>query len=287
MITTNVKSKTVVRVSCKYCRGRNVVKNGLRNNTQFWLCRDCGHAFVNNQALPKMKYPLDLVVKSVEKYYEGVSLHNISKEISQTAGSLPSISVVYEWIRKLTQSGLIEVRKHVPRVGDVWVVSIVSIWLNHHVYIYINIFDAGTQFIIASKLGKFEDIKTVFENARKLAGKSPRSIVTNGWRGYMHAVEQVFGADTSHIVVSLEKCPQVSADFIAYLEYWRSVFKTKYKHLHSLDENIQMIVDGMVLQYNFFRLQEGLGKKTPAEAARIALPFHSWQDIAGALFTGV
>jgi transposase-like protein len=280
MIVEANKSKNRAGVKCKFCHSCEVVKNGLRNNTQYWLCKSCGHAFVNNQALPKMKYPVEIVAKSVDDFYNGTSLHKICNGLEQTRGALPSISAVYEWVRKLTQNGLSEAKKHFPQVSDIWVVSIVSIWLNHKVYLYINILDVETQFLIASKLGKFEDIKSVFEIAKEKADKCPRLIITNGWRGYSDVIEQVFGADTSHSIVSLRQCKEVSSNYLSYLKYWRDVFKTKYKQMHHMDENIQLIVDGMVLRYNFFSPHGNPGQKTPAEAAQIAFPYRNWLDIA-------
>jgi len=43
---------------CKFCGSHYVVKNGTWRGVQRWLCRDCGRAFVDNQALPKMKTPI-------------------------------------------------------------------------------------------------------------------------------------------------------------------------------------------------------------------------------------
>jgi len=280
MIVETARSPNKAGVRCKYCHSHQVVKNGLRNQTQYWLCKSCGHAFVNNLAIPKMKYPLNIVAQAVEDYYSGISLHNIARAVQQTTGNLPSISAVYGWVRKITQRGLSEANSQIPRVGDTWLVSLVSIWLNHKVYLYINILDAKTQFLIASRLGKFEDIKSVFENAKENAGKSPSRIITNGWRGYIDVVEQVFGADTSHSIVSLQQCNEVSTNYLNYLKYWRDVFKIKYKHLHQLNDNIQLIVDGMVLRYNFFCPQIDLGQKTPAESANITFRYHNWLDIA-------
>lgn len=38
-------------------------------------------------------------------------------------------------------------------------------------------------------------------------------------------------------------------------------------------------IDGWLAHYNLFRPHEGLGGKTPAEAAGIEAPFKSWKDV--------
>ncbi len=68
-------------VRCKFCGSPSVVKNGTRRGTQYWLCKDCGRGFVANKALPKMKYPMDIIAKAVYDYYCGVSLNNIRQGI--------------------------------------------------------------------------------------------------------------------------------------------------------------------------------------------------------------
>jgi transposase-like protein len=268
------------RVRCKFCESQEVVKNGLRNNVQYWLCKRCGHGFVDNQALPKMKYPLEIVAKAVDDFYKGASLLDISRDVRQSTGNLPSISAVYEWIRKLTLSGLKEVKKHQPQVSDRWVVTVTSIWLNHNMYLYINMLDSETQFIIASRLGKFKEIKTVFESAREIANKCPFWIVTDGWRGYGDVIEQVFGADAAHLVIHPFQSEDVSPDYLDYLQRWKKIFKIKYKLLRHPDENTQLVVDGMGLCYNYFTTLGNLGQKTPAEAARIIFPYKNWAEVA-------
>jgi transposase-like protein len=268
------------RVRCKFCHGEEVVKNGLRKNIQYWLCKTCGHGFVDNQALPKMKYPVEIVAKAVDDFYKGASLLAICRDIGQATSNLPSISAVYGWIKKLTQSGLKEVKKHHPLVSDRWVVTVTSIWLNHNMYLYINMLDSETQFIIASRLGKFNDIKTVFESAREIANKCPFWIITDGWRGYGDVIEQVFGADAAHLVIYPFQSEDVSPDYLDYLQRWKKVFKTKYKLMRHPDENTQSVVDGMVLCYNYLTPHGNSGQKTPAEAARIIFPYKNWLDVA-------
>ena len=74
-------------VICKYCQSDRVVKNGLRQDIQTWLCKDCGHSFVHNQALPKMRYPAYAIASAVHDYYDGFSIRHICEEIEKTTVS--------------------------------------------------------------------------------------------------------------------------------------------------------------------------------------------------------
>ena len=42
----------------------------------------------------------------------------------------------------------------------------------------------------------------------------------------------------------------------------------------------QLVMDGWVIHYNYFRPHESLKDKTPAEAARISQPLANWEDVA-------
>jgi transposase-like protein len=91
-------------ISCKYCFGDDVVKYGLRKNGQYWRCNSCGHCFMNNGALPKMKYPLDIIAKAVNEYHTGIPARIIRDEITADSDFLPSISALYGWIKKSTEN---------------------------------------------------------------------------------------------------------------------------------------------------------------------------------------
>ena len=88
-------------ITCKFCHSHEVVKNGTRKNHQYWLCKQCKRGFVNNQALPKMKYPIDTMIKAVYDYYSGYSLNTIRRNIEKETNILPSASSISRWITKM------------------------------------------------------------------------------------------------------------------------------------------------------------------------------------------
>lgn len=93
-------------ICCKYCYDDDVVKNGKRKSGQYWRCNTCGHCFINNGALPKMKYPLELIVKAANEHLHGESLGRIQKNITTDLNYLPSTSSLHGWIKKLADIAL-------------------------------------------------------------------------------------------------------------------------------------------------------------------------------------
>ena len=106
---------------CKFCNSRNIVRNGKRRGTQYWLCKNCGRGFVDNQALPKMKYPAEAIGSAIYQYYTGSSLDEIRGHIDQHYNTRPSDSTIYSWLTRFSKAAIDEAKKHTPKVGDTWV----------------------------------------------------------------------------------------------------------------------------------------------------------------------
>jgi transposase-like protein len=276
------KAESIDMPECKFCQSKSVVKNGKRNSTQYYLCKNCGRGFVYNKALPHMRYPVDTVAKGVYDYYAGVSLNKIREGIKQQWGLYPADSAIYGWVKKLTKVGLVEAKKHTPKVGDTWLADETVIKLKDgKKYWLINVIDSDTRFLLTSKLSSnrgIRDIKTAFETAKDRANKSPKQILTDGWRAYEDATELVFGADTKHIVTTPFERKDLSTNIV---ERWHGTLKDRLKPMRGMDksETTQLILEGFILYYNFLRPHESLGGKTPAEVAKIDFPYTSWLDI--------
>ena len=95
-----ISKSEMIMPTCKFCQSTNVVRNGHRKGTQYWLCKNCGHGFVDNKAVPKSRYPIDTVARAVYNYYAGMSLNTISEGIRQETGLSPSDSSIYGWMAK-------------------------------------------------------------------------------------------------------------------------------------------------------------------------------------------
>ena len=110
-------------IRCKFCNSRNIVRNGKRGGTQYWLCKNCGRGFVDNKALPKGRYSVKAVSSALYMYFTGSSLNDIRRYIEQQFNvGLPSDSAIYNWVVKFSEIASKEARKHKPTaIGDVWI----------------------------------------------------------------------------------------------------------------------------------------------------------------------
>lgn len=115
------------------------------------------------------------------------------------------------------------------------------------------------------------------EKAAKVAGKTPKVAMTDKLAAYLDGIELTFGADTKHkhgALFNIENNTNL-------IERFQGTIKDRTKvmrGLKSLDTG-ELITDGWLVHYNYFRPHEGLNDKTPAEVAGVQFPYKNWADV--------
>jgi transposase-like protein len=271
----------IIETKCKFCGSTDVVKNGHRKGTQYWLCRHCGHGFVNNATLPKSRFPIDMMSKALYDYFAGVSLNGICEGIRQSTGEPITDTTIYGWLQKYIPIALNEATKHPPKVGKRWVMDETVVSLNGKKYWLITALDEDTRFLVGVKISSNRnknDIRELLEHATDMTGVIPDEILTDGWVGYPDAIELAYGADSHHI----QSKPFAEADMSTNLmERWNGTLKDRLKPMRGMDRNtsFQLILEGFVFFYNYLRPHSGIGGRTPAEAGKAGYPWKSWGDV--------
>lgn len=283
MYEERIKSETIV---CKFCGSPEIVKNGKRKDTQYWICKNCGRGFVDNGAIPKMKFPIEDIASAVYQYFAGYSLNDIRGHIEQQSHIRPSDSTVYEWVKRFSKVAGDKEQGSLERCGDVWQADETvlhnnwggkkkkKLWL-------IDIIDRDTRFLLASKVSLNHDRKDTalaFKEAKKRAGKSPKKILTDGWNVYPDAIDLVFGHDTIHEPSNPFRSKRLSTNII---ERVQGTLKDRTKVMRGVKSIVtaESIIDGWLIYYNYFRPHETLGNKTPAEVAGAKYPYRNWLDV--------
>ena len=264
-------------IVCKFCHSNNIVKNGTRKNVQYWLCKKCHRSFVNNYALPKMQYPTQTIAQAVNEYFNGNSLNNIRREIEITTKTLPSISTLYRWILKLTETARSAVKNYHPHVSNKWIVDEKEILVNGKIYSFINVMDRETRFLLATKLFVGECVantQALLAEAIEKAGKMPDEIITH--RKSSDSIALIYG---NKIIPAREVVYDEPSENL--LSIWYSMALDRLKPENGLDINTgtETILEGFAIHYNYIKLHPDIGK-TPSQASGIQTSFRSWFDIA-------
>jgi transposase-like protein len=166
------------------------------------------------------------------------------------------------------------------KVGNTWVVDETGIDINGKNVWFWDIIDEKTRFLLASHLSSLrsiEDASIILKKAWDRAGKYPDFILSDKWRAYNKAFKKVFGSHAEHIK-SEGFTEAINTNLI---ERFHSTLKERTKVLRGFKsvETAKLILDGFIINYNFFRPHMTLKNTTPAQEAGIKLPFKTWEGL--------
>lgn len=267
-------------LACKFCGSRHIVRYGHYKGFQRWWCEACRRKFADNDALPGMHTPREQVSSALGMYYEGMSQNAIRRQLEQEHQNYPSDSTVFEWIERFTKQAIADTKDVKPNVGDVWVADETVVKIGGKNMWYWDIIDAKTRYLLASRISTtrgIRDAQAIMELASKRADKAPKVVLTDKLTAYFDGIERAYGAETKHITVK-GLTAKANTNLI---ERFHGTLKARTKVMRGMKskESAQVILDGFLVHYNFFRIHESLGGKTPGEKAGIVLPYKNWADV--------
>lgn len=138
----------------------------------------------------------------------------------------------------------------------------------------------ATRYLLASHVSftrSGRDAKTLMDLAQKRAGKSPKVIVTDKLAAYIMAIEDTFGADSQH----RRGGPFDTVSSTSLIERFHRTLKQRtevFQKYNDIDD-IRLLTDGWLINYNFLKQNEGCGNIPPAQAMSKIVPFKDWNDI--------
>lgn len=217
---------------------------------------------------------------AVSMFYEGLSLNAIRRQMNQSYGIYPSDSTVYEWVVRFTKTAVRTADGYTPRVGRVWTADETVLKVGGSNTWFWDIIGEDTRFLLASHLtpSRFtRDAETLMRRALDKAGRPPRVVVTDKLKSYLGGVEQVFGADARHVQSGPFKLERSTRA----IERFHGTLKDRTKVMRGMAnrETARLVMEGWLVHYNYLRPHQGLGKRTPAQAARVSVPFKTWADV--------
>lgn len=269
---------------CKHCgSSEDVVKFGTYKGTQLYWCKVCQRKFKADNDLFHMKVPAEYVSSALDAYYKGLSIGDVCDHLKQEHNYAPSKSVVFKWVDKYTAKAVEHFRDYHPtHVGDTWICDETMLDIDGRKVWFWDCIDADTRFLLASRVSltrTTDDAEALIKAAHRKAGKAPKAILTDKLRAYLDGVELTFGRDTEHIQTG----PFAKGeDSTRLIERFHGTLKDRTKVMRGFRDMDTLIefTDGFLVYYNYFRPNEALGGKTPAEAARVKYDAHNWAELA-------
>ncbi len=256
---------------CQICGSNNVVKDGLRHNKygdiQVYLCRDCGKHFTINLGFERMKSTPQIITSALQLYFSGASLRKCA-EFLKLQGVKVSYVAVYKWINKYVALMDKYIEKLTPQVSGTWRAD--ELWLKikgDKKYLFA-IMDDETRYWIAQEVAgsKYKhDARKLFQMAKKVTGRNPETIITDGLPAYRDAYKKEFwtlkGPRTEHVnAIKLRGDMNNNK-----MERFNGEVRDREKVMRSLKKEDTPILSGYQIYHNFVRPHMALDGKTPSE----------------------
>ena len=230
--------------------------------------------------IPKMKTAAKQIASALGMYYGGMPLDAIQQQFRQDHDLDMSESNYWNWVRRFTKEAVRQAKGFKPVVGDTWVADETYMKIKRRNVYFWDIIDSDTRYLLATHVSftrSGRDAQRLMELAQKRAGKTPKVVVTDKLKSYLVGVEEAYGADTKHRQggpFDLEDSTAIIERFHKTLEQRTRVFQ-KYDTI----EDIRLLSDGWLINYNFFKQHEGAGNIPPAQRMSAVVPFKDWNDV--------
>lgn len=269
---------TQTAIICKWCGSTGIKKYGTRKGIQEYFCLKCRRKFIAKDAPYCKQTTSELIGTSISSYYDGLSFADIARHLAES-GNPVNESTVYRWVTRDAEKTQDIFRTYHPRVSDTWVADETAIKFNKNLYWIWDIIDSKTRFLLASYLSSNRGTKQariLMERASQRANMVPKRVITDKLAGYIDGIELAFGAGTQHI----QSGPFAKSDDTNIIERFQGTIKDRTKVVRGFKtfDTAVIILDGFLIHYNFFKPHLSLKGKTPADVARLKLPFKTWTE---------
>jgi len=262
--------------ACIYCRSTSIIRWGLRHNQygdiQKFSCKSCGRFFTVNLGFEKMKHSPQAITTAMQLYFSGESLRNTSRSL-RLIGAQVSHQTIYRWIAKYTELMQKYVDKLTPQVSDTWATDELFLKVKGNLKYLYAMMDEQTRFWIAQEVADTKytaDVRPLFQAAKAIAGKTPKTLVSDGAANFHEAYNQEFRTMKLETRTEHIRHIRLQGDFNNNkMERMNGEIRDREKVMRGLERKDSPILVGYQIYHNYIKPHQSLDKRTPAEAAGI------------------
>jgi putative transposase len=261
---------------CARCKSETIKRKGMRHNKagdiQKFQCRMCGHFFTINRGFEGMKATPQMITSALQLYFTGESYRNIQKFLRLQGVTVTHVGI-YKWVRKYVSLMQGYTEKIQPQVGSTWRTDAMFVKIRGNMKYLFAMMDDETRFRIAQQVSTYKgtsDVRPMFKEAKGRAGRKPRVLISDGAPNFALANKKEWtnryaGQSTEHIA----EIRMAGVVHNNKMERQNGEVRDREKTLRGLRREDSPLIKGFPVFHNFIREHEGLGGKTPAEAAGI------------------
>jgi putative transposase len=271
----NLVLEPVAITDCPYCHSHDLKKYGVRHNKsgdlQRFACKVCAKVFTFNLGFERMKHNPQGITAAMQLYFSGESLRNTQRSL-KLIGVEVSHQTVANWISKYTAIMKNYVDKLSPNVSSTWRADEVYVKIKGDLKYLFALMDDETRYWIAQEVADTKDrhdARSLFKDAKKIAGKRPETLITDGLSSYHDAFVKEFYTTRRPQSQHINAIKLTGSTNNNKMERINGEIRDREKTMRGLKKKNTPILQGMQIFHNYIRPHEGLDGKTPAEACGI------------------
>ena len=274
------------REICPYCGLDDmVIKDGFSESRsglkQRYYCNRCNKGFMSNTGFEGMHGQAIAILISLDLYYRGLSLRQISEHLESAYRISVSHGTIYGWIKRYV-SIVNEYLNHlnVKVCGRLHADDTVVRVKGRHLTIW-GMLDGETRLLIAKHISSSKDAKEVSKFLEQGLAKSadkPLEVVTDSAPQYASAINEMLGGIDPLIHIQAGISTPLTNN---KMERFFRTLKQRYNTINNFQsqETANTFLDGFQIFYNFLKGHRALNGKTPAEAAGLVADKLNWLDM--------
>ncbi|MGP8125581.1 MAG: DDE-type integrase/transposase/recombinase [Nitrososphaerales archaeon] len=267
--------------TCLMCGSEDIRKDGVRHNRngdiQRFECRGCGKKFVFDDGFRRMGATPQAITGALQLYFSGESLRSTQKFL-RLQGVNVSHQTIHNWIARYVSLMKEYLDKITPQVSDTWRADELWVKVKGDMKYLFAMMDDESRFWIAQQVSNVKqgaNASRLFMEAKRVAGKAPKTLITDALPSYVMAANLDF-PHAAHVREIAFKGKVHNNK----MERMNGEVRDREKVMRSLKTTDSPIFDGLQLYHNFFRPHMGLKGKTPAEAAGITIEGENkWETV--------
>jgi len=186
--------------SCVVCRSGNVVSDGTRRNKSGavakFRCRACGACFSGREGFHNRRSDPDLIAKSLDLYFRGVSFRQVAEHLAQAYDLRVSAMTVMRWVKHYSALAAEWMDRQKARVGDHWNLDETMVNVNGEKERVWNLVDAQTRYLLVSNVSRTRTMahtRATLYKAKEVTDVRPAEIRTDGMPAYPMTIKREFG----------------------------------------------------------------------------------------------
>ena len=212
----------------------------------------------------------------MQLYFSDESLRNVAKSLKLLGVQVSHMTIYrYRWIAKYTELMQKYLDKITPQVSDTWATDELFLKVKGNLKYLYAMMDEQTRFWIAQEVADTKytaDVRPLFQLAKAVAGKTPRTLVSDGAPNFHEAYNKEFRTAKLETRTEHIRHIRLAGDFNNNkMERMNGEIRDRERVMRGLEKKDTPILTGYQLFHNYIRPHMALDGKTPAEVAGIEI----------------